>query len=208
MEERISGFRIEGDWVDVVEHGDRIAQALRNLGPTAHPRMEHEDYRAAVREWEDWRPRRTEDFHEDVRPRTAEKASVPRGKGERRGKDAGEDLEDASRTLVAPESRAHVDASLIERVAEAGKLATRAVDTGLRSLFRELEETIYEHLMTRMAPCYFDNRVLSANIERRSLDADDYTFEININNDELKEKVRQALEGRDDVEERAWPSAA
>jgi hypothetical protein len=31
MEESVSGFKCSGQWVDVVEHGERIAQALSAL---------------------------------------------------------------------------------------------------------------------------------------------------------------------------------
>jgi hypothetical protein len=206
MEERISGFHVEGDWPKVVDHGDRISRALRELGPTAHPRMDHDEYRDAVREWEDWRPRLVESYEEDVRTRTAEKASVTHGEGERRGREPGEDLGDASRTLVDPEPPRKVDAPFPERVAEACRLAGRAVDTGLRAAFRRIEELVYKHLMTRTAACYFDNRVVSANLERRSDDG--YAFEVNINNDELKDKVSRTLDQRDPVEVPVWPSAA
>jgi hypothetical protein len=31
MEESVSGFRVRGSWGDVVEHGERITRALRDL---------------------------------------------------------------------------------------------------------------------------------------------------------------------------------
>lgn len=202
MEERLSGFRVEGEWATVVAHGERVAWALRQLGSTAHPRMTHEDYREALREWEDWRPRATDSLDDDVRPRTAEQASVENGSGERRGRAAGEDLEEAGQTLVDPEEPDRSEASLFARITEAGRLATRAIDTSMRGFARRIEEAIYEHLMTQMAPCYFDNRMLSANLEQRA-NGGEYTFEININNDELKEKVSETLDTAPAIEEMA-----
>jgi len=32
MEEIISGFKLRGDWGDIVEHGERITRALRDAG--------------------------------------------------------------------------------------------------------------------------------------------------------------------------------
>jgi hypothetical protein len=199
MEERISGFRVEGDWEHVVAHGDRISQALQELGSEAHPRMEPRRYREALHEFDHWRPRAGETIEEDIRPRTAEQASLHRGEGEQRGRSSGEDLESAGEALVAPDSVAHVDESVVRRVTEASRLTGRALDTGLRGLLRSFEESIYEHLMTRTAPCYFDNRIVSANLAERQHDEDEpYEFEIDINADELKEKVGrhvdQALE--------------
>jgi hypothetical protein len=48
--------------------------------------------------------------------------------------------------------------------------------------------------MTRTAPCYFDNRIVSANLAEIANEDDRYEFEININADELKEKVAQRVE--------------
>lgn len=207
MEERISGFREEGTWENVVAHGDRISKSLRELGTKAHPRMEHDTYREAVREWEQWRPRKAETLEGDVRPRTAEQASVVEGEGERRGQPAGSDLGRAGTALVAPAEHAHVDESMVERIAEAARLAARALDTGMRATVRYVEENIYHHLMTRVAPCYFDNRVVSANLERCSMDEEAYRFEININNDELKSKVSDRLNDLEPVNRFPDPDA-
>lgn len=194
METRISGFRVEGSWDHVVAHGDLISEALQELGSKAHPRMDPRAYREALHEFEHWRPREGETIEEDVRPRTAEKASLVRGEGEQRGRSTGEDLERAGQALVAPESMAFVDASMIRRFAEAGRLTGRAIDTGLRGLLRTFEESIYEHLMTRTAPCYFDNRVVSANLARHGHNGSTkYEFEVNINEDNLKEKVSERV---------------
>ena len=31
FEESVSGFKVRGDWVDAVEHGERIVSALRDI---------------------------------------------------------------------------------------------------------------------------------------------------------------------------------
>lgn len=195
MEQRISGFRVEGDWDNVVAHGDRISRALQDLGSKAHPRMDSRRYREALHEFEHWRPRPGETIEDDLRPRTAEQASLHRGAGEQKGRSSGDDLERAGQALIAPESVAYVDTSVVRRLFEASRLTGRALDTGLRGLLRSFEETIYEHLMTKTAPCYFDNRIVSANLAEHAHDEDDrYEFEININADELKERVAQHVE--------------
>ncbi len=204
METRLSGFRVEGPWENVVSHGDAISQSLRALGASAHPRMKHEEYRQAVREWEEWRPRIAETLEEDVRPRTAKKASLVEGEGERRGRPPVEDLGNAGSALLAPSDYARVDASILARIVEASRLTTRAFDTSIRKAFRFVEESIYQNLMTRMAPCYFDNRVLSANIEQCTPRKDAYRFEVNINNDRLKEEVAKQLEKDEPHDAPAW----
>jgi len=44
--------------------------------------------------------------------------------------------------------------------------------------------------MTRFTPYYFDNELVSANLQRSG---DEYVFEVNINDDDLKEAARERL---------------
>jgi hypothetical protein len=48
--------------------------------------------------------------------------------------------------------------------------------------------------MTRIAPYYFDNELISANLRRLGgEDASEYVFEVNINDDDLKIRVSNRL---------------
>jgi len=48
--------------------------------------------------------------------------------------------------------------------------------------------------MTQMSPYYFDNELFSANIQRVSGDdRPEYTFEVNVNDDDLKTRVSNRL---------------
>jgi len=50
--------------------------------------------------------------------------------------------------------------------------------------------------MTRFAPYYVDNELVSANLREttRLKDGDEFVFEMNIHHDQLKEKVSQRLD--------------
>jgi len=53
---------------------------------------------------------------------------------------------------------------------------------------------VYKNVMTQIAPYYFDNGLVSANVQRVSGDdRPEYVFEININDDDLKERVSNRL---------------
>jgi len=47
--------------------------------------------------------------------------------------------------------------------------------------------------MTKIAPYYFDNELVSANLQRVSDDEPEYVFEINVNDDDLKIRVSNKL---------------
>jgi hypothetical protein len=47
--------------------------------------------------------------------------------------------------------------------------------------------------MTQVSPYYFDNELVSANLDRADPEADDYVFEVNVNDDDLKIRVSNKL---------------
>ena len=78
--ESVSGFTVRGSRVDVVEHGERITRALKDLGRAGETVDED-----ALEAWDDWRPKADERLSEDVNDTTAEQASISAGEGGRAG---------------------------------------------------------------------------------------------------------------------------
>ncbi len=187
MEESISGFKMRGDWGDVVEHGERIALALREAGVDSD----------AYYEFDEWRPKSHERIDEDVSEKTAAQASVNEGKGERAGKTPGDDLQAAGEKLSESYEKVEENdaGSAVERWGESIGHVARAADSAGRKALRKVEDTVYQKVMTQVAPYYFDNELISANIQEVSRGGDDETFvfEVNVNDDELKEVVSGVL---------------
>jgi hypothetical protein len=76
---------------------------------------------------------------------------------------------------------------------------TRAADTASRKALRKLENTVYERVMTQVAPYYFDNDLVSANIQRvRS--QEEFVFEVNVNDEALKDAVADSLRSFEGVD--------
>jgi hypothetical protein len=184
MEDTVSGFKIRGDWAAVVEHGERITRALRDSG--------FDESAGSFADWDEWRPKAHERLSEDVDAKTAEQASVREGEGERAGKTADEDMREAGERLS--ESYRALDEedteSAIEKWQDSIDHVGRAVDTAGRKALRKVENTVYRRVMTRFTPYYFDNDLVSANIQRTG---DEYVFEVNINDDDLKAEAREHL---------------
>jgi hypothetical protein len=186
MEESIAGFKERGSWGDVVEHGERITHALQEAG------VEGE----AFEEWNEWRPKSHERLGEDIEAKTAEQASIGEGPGEREGKEPEEDIRSAGEKLS--ESYEKVEEGdgekAIERWQDSISYATRAADSAGRKAIRSVEDTVYRKVMTQLAPYYFDNELVSANVQRSSRgDEEQFVFEVNINDDELKAEVSDRL---------------
>jgi hypothetical protein len=193
MEESISGFKQRGSWGDIVEHGERITRALRDAGVEGD----------AFDEWDEWRPKSHERLSEDVSEKTAKQASVDEGEGEKAGKGPDEDLRTAGEKLS--ESYEKVDEGdsegAVERWQDSINYVARAADSAGRKALRKVEDTVYQNVMTQLAPYYFDNELISANVQKTTRGGGDevtFIFEVNVNDDDLKTQVSQRLSEYDD----------
>ncbi|MFW5978229.1 MAG: DUF5828 family protein [Halohasta sp.] len=201
MEESISGFKVRGEWSEIVEHGERITQALRETGTA-----DDEAFEVAFEEWNEWRPKAHERLGEDVSEKTADQASVDEGEGEKAGKAASDDV----RTAGEKRSESYEkigngdDEGAVERWQDSIDYVTRAADSASRKAIRTVETTVYEKVMTQLAPYYFDNDLVSANIQKTTQGNGEaeFIFEVNVNDDELKEDVSQQLGEYEDTIDR------
>jgi len=190
MEESISGFKMRGDWGAVVEHGERVTRALREAGGD-------EAYPDAFAEWDEWRPKSHERIDEDVNEKTAAQASVDEGEGERAGRTAGEDVRAAGERLSESYERIEAgdDAGAVEQWGESIDHVVRAADSAGRKALRKVEDTVYRRVMTQLAPYYFDNELISANVQEtaRGGEGETFVFEVNVNDDGLKAAASDRL---------------
>lgn len=183
MEESVTGFIDEGAWGDVVELGERITRALRDCGVDGD----------SFQEWDEWRPKSHERLDEDVNEKTAQQARVNESEGERAGKEPDDDIKTAGEKLT--ESYEKLDEDTDEAVDswnESIGYVTRAADSAGRKAIRAVEDAVYKNVMTQLAPYYFDNDIISANLQRID-DDPTYRFEVNINDDDLKIHVSNTL---------------
>ncbi|MDZ5812804.1 DUF5828 family protein, partial [Halorubrum sp. AD140] len=124
-------------------------------------------------------------------------ASVNEGEGERAGKSPGDDLQTASEKLTESYEKVEENdtESAMERWGESVEHVARAADSASRKALRKVEDTVYQKVMTQMAPYYFDNELVSANIQEvgRGENGETFEFEVNVNDDELKAEVSDIL---------------
>jgi len=191
MEESVSGFKQRGRWVDVVEHGERLTRALKDAATEADVAVDSAD----IAEFDDWRPKTDERLDEDVNEKTAEKASVAEGEGEKAGADVDEDLQTAGEKLSESYEKLDDDPDeAVDKWGESLDYVARAADSAGRKALRAVEGAVYKNVMTQIAPYYFDNALVSANLRRVGSDeAPEYVFEVNVNDDDLKIRVSNKL---------------
>ena len=192
VEESVSGFKTRGDWVDVVEHGERVTRALTEVA--AEDDIDVDIDEQALAEFDEWRPKSHERLEDDVSEKTAEQASVEEGKGEQEGKDPDEDLQTAGEKLAESYESLDDPDEAVDKWGESLDYVARAADSAGRRAIRAVEDTVYRNVMTQIAPYYFDNELVSANLQRVGRgEGPDYVFEINVNDDDLKLCVSNRL---------------
>ncbi|MFB6298076.1 MAG: DUF5828 family protein [Salinirussus sp.] len=187
MNESVSGFEVSGDWMAVVEHGERVSRALRDLA------ADGVDVDVdALTEFDEWRPKSHERIDEDVNEKTAEQASVQEGEGEQEGQTPDEDLQTAGEKLAESYESLDEPDEAVGKWSESIDYVARAADSAGRKAVRAVEDAVYRNVMTRIAPYYFDNELVSANL-RKVRGEREYVFEINVNDDDLKMRVSNKL---------------
>jgi len=187
MEESVSGFKIQGGWADTVEHGERLTRALKEIAKSEDI---DED---ALEEFDEWRPKSHERLDEDVNEKTAEQASVEEGEGEKKGKEPDDDLQKAGEKLAESYEKLDEPDEAVDKWGESIDYVARAADSAGRKALRKVEGTVYKNVMTQIAPYYFDNELVSANLKRVEDEDPEYVFEVNVNDDDLKIKVSNKL---------------
>jgi hypothetical protein len=188
VEESVSGFKLRGTWGEIVEHGERITRGLKDLAEEGQD-IDGSD----LEEWDEWRPKADERLSEDVSEKTAEKASIAEGEGEKAGKAPDEDLKTAGQKLSESYEQLEEPSEAVNEWRESINYVARAADSATRKALRKVEGSVYENVMTQMSPYYFDNGLVSANLSRADAETGEYVFEINVNDDDLKIRVSNKL---------------
>lgn len=197
MEEGVAGFKQAGDWGEIVEHGERITSALRDAGAD-------DTYPEAFEQWDDWRPKSDDLLESELREKTAEHASITEGKGEAAGKSPNEDVRTAGERLT--ESYESLEGNdpetALEKWQDSVSHVARAADSAGRKAIRSVEDTVYRRVMTQVAPYYFDNELISANVGSVRNGEGQFVLEANVNDDELKSEVSDRLQDLEDEVDR------
>ncbi len=188
MEEGVAGFRVRGDWGEIVEHGERLTRAFRDAD--VHTQSEE-----AYEEWDDWRPKSDELLGSDIREKTAKYASVREGKGEQEGATPNDDVKNAGQKLTESYERLEADEpdEAIEKWQDSMSYVARAADSAGRKALRSVEDAVYRNVMTQVAPYYFDNSLVSANVSRTGDPEAPFSLEVDVNDDELKGMIAEQL---------------
>lgn len=180
-----AGLKVEGDWKEVCVFAKNIESFFD----------ENAADERSVEEYDHWRPREEEDEKELIK-RTARKACLDKKEVEEVFNGAREELEAAGENIKkgmnGEEHRA-------ENIKEASRDIERLVEAESIKSIRKLEKMIYEDIMLRFNPYYFDTEDFSVNLEKISDGGDErYKLAINVSNEEMRKKIKDEVRKRTD----------
>jgi len=164
-EETLLGIKIHGKWHEVTAESERICDTLKkHLG---------ED---RVKEFDEWRPQEDEEIDSEVKERTIKKAQI--------------DKDDIEEEGVVKETKEGIEEIKGGRTRKGFRKLFKCIKSTLRTSFRFFERLIYGKIISKFNPLFFECEEVDSSIEKKG---DEYVMEIEINNDEVREKTKEEV---------------
>lgn len=183
-----AGVRFEGGWSEVCSFAENIEDIMKD--------NVNDD--ETIEEYNDWRPRKEED-EEKISKKTAKRASIQEKEVEEEYKGANEELKQAGKKVKnGIENTIDKEKSSTDELKDASKSLERLVGAKALNSIRKMERTIYERIMLRFNPYYFDTEYFSANLKEKE---DNYRFTVNVSEGDLREKVKENLKEENKLSE-------
>ncbi|MEF8874839.1 MAG: DUF5828 family protein [Candidatus Thermoplasmatota archaeon] len=183
MEDTNAGLEFEGGWKDICIFARTFERVIEENAPGEE----------AVEEYDQWRPREGED-EQDISEKTAENACLDEKEVEERYNGAKEELESAGEKI---KKGVGGEESSTKNIKKASKKVERLVGAESIKSIRKLEKMIYEEIMLKFNPYYFDTEDFSVNLEKISNGGNEnYKLTVNIPDEDLRGKIRDELKKR------------
>ncbi len=180
MDKTNAGLEFEGRWKDICIFARTFEKVIEENAPNEQ----------SIEKYHCWRPREEED-EKDLSEKTAENACMDEKKVEKKYNGAKEELASAGEKI---KKGVNGEEAPTENIKEASKKVERLVGAESIKSIRKFERMIYEEVMLRFNPYYFDTEHFSVNLEEISNGGEEkYKLTINIPDEELRETVRNEL---------------
>ncbi len=189
-----SGIKLEGDWDDICDFARRLETVLKDGYEQKEKEAGEEakeEYEESIENYHEWRPREEED-EKDITERTAKDATVEEQEVEENFNGTGEELHKAGEKVKKTiESATDEEKSAPEELKDASKCINRLVGAKSLESIRKLERTIYEKIMLKFNPYYFNTEHFSVNLEE--IGHNKYMLTVNIPDEKLRDKIREGF---------------
>jgi len=174
-----AGLKYKGSWNDICFFARNLEEAMKKCVP------DHE----CVEQYDEWRPRE-EEGEDELMVKTAEKAAIKQTGVEERFNGTKKELSEAKGEFKKSLEDVKNGENPSEEIKDASKHIERVVEVKALESLRRMEETIYERIMLRFNPYYFDTEDFSVNLEEKK---DNYFLTVNISDEDIRKDVKKLM---------------
>lgn len=175
-----SGVKITGDWDDICDYSRKLEKVIENFA----------EYEKTVKDFNRWRPRE-EETKRDIAEKTAEKASMEELQLERDYNGTEKELGDARKNIKKSIDDLSNGNNPGKGLKKASKNLGKVIGAKSVKSMRAMEKSIYERIMLKFNPYYFDTEEFSVNLEEKN--NENYVLTLNIPDEMLREKIVTSL---------------
>lgn len=165
-----AGIKYQGDWDEICEFADYLSEIID----------EHIDDKN-LDNYNDWKPEKHEDENV-LSGKTAKEASINETKIEKKASD--------TKKQHMNEERDSFDSSNDNRVRRVCKGLGRTMGAKSIESIRKIEIQIYDKIMLRLNPFYFDVENFSINVEKNN---GYYILSLNIPDEDIRKDIKKKL---------------
>ncbi len=177
------GVKAEGTW-------DEICDFFRKFESLVKDHLDED----SVERLDKWRPRECES-RKDMKKKTAEEACIRKRKVEEEvEEDCGSDKEEFKegvKEIAKSVKEIGNGKKAKEDFANGAKKVSKSVESKSIEEARSVEKKIYENVMLKMNPYYFDSEDVSVNFKKGK--SGDYVIRVNTTNEELRKDLKRNL---------------
>lgn len=176
-----AGIRYQGNWEEICDFADYLSKIIDD----------HIDDGKALNDYKQWKPEEHESEGE-LSKKTAEDASMEETDIEKDFNGTKEELNDARDNLLDSIEHAANGRDPRRKIKEASRKIGRAMGAKSIESIRQLEMQIYDKIMLKLNPFYFDDENFSINVEKNN-GSNLYTLTLNIPDEKIREEVKERI---------------
>lgn len=183
MEKTVSGIKVEGDWKEVVESGEKVSETLKET-------ISSEDYE----EWEYWRPKNNENIKEEVKEKTIEIACIDESPIEESENSVKSEFKKAFTRI----KNSVISRRRVQNLKKGSKKLARTTEALTRKILRKIEKTVYKYIISKTNAQYFDTDKVSASLDQKNdlfnkKEEPEYVMKVIINDEEICKEVQEEV---------------
>jgi len=175
-----SGIQLTGNWDDICNGSKTMEEVIQRFS----------DNKKSVDNFNGWRPRET-DTEKEIAEKTAEKACINEKQIERDFDGTEGELEKAGKNIKKSMDDIYHRKNPKDGLKNASKIIGKVIGVKSVSSIRKIEKLIYEHIMLKFNPYYFDTEDFSVSLEKNKSIIGDKRYKLTLNNND--EKFRREL---------------